>query len=158
MSVAWILLLKPRGFSRTLCYSSSSSSSSVKRLPRSVSIRGPKIWKSEGVKSGMLRGWARIRGQQTHSTRTTASMCLQHTIAETSWYYRRTRSRTGQVDTCYYYKPSIITTIIIHIHNKILFCKVTYNSKYSKLQFEIPPRGEYQRHFYYNETSLYPSF
>jgi len=65
-------------------------------------------------------------------------------------------------------KTIIITTIIIYIytyththiyiHNKILFCKVTYNSKYSSLQFEIPPLGEYQRHFYYNETSLYLSF
>jgi len=40
------LLLKRRSSTRMLCYRSLSSSSSVKRRPRSVSFRGSKIWKS----------------------------------------------------------------------------------------------------------------
>jgi hypothetical protein len=45
-----------------------------------------------------------------------------------------------------------------YTYNKILFCKISCNSKYSSLQFEMQPLGEYQGHFYYNQTSLYLSF
>ena len=38
------------------------------------------------VKSRLLVGSGGIRRQHTHSTGTTASMCVQHTIAETSLY------------------------------------------------------------------------
>jgi hypothetical protein len=52
--VAWSSLLKRRSASLTLCCCSMSS---AKLRPRSAFFRGPKRCRSEGVKSGLHRGW-----------------------------------------------------------------------------------------------------
>lgn len=56
MPADYNFLLKQQSSSRTLSFSSSSS---AERRPRSAYFRKPKIWKSEGAKTGLWGGWER---------------------------------------------------------------------------------------------------